>query len=162
MAPYLLMAAVVWRVQNLFTDRCAWTEVAPGLSVGRRCSFHQLPPMTSAVIDVTAEFPTPRSLRAVGRGLAVPTLDGCAPTWEQCRKITSFVDEAPAAVYYIFCANGSGRSVTYVAALLGHRQLARSSGDAIALIQKKRSVAAPNVDQRQFLEKAFKEDAISG
>ena len=156
MMPYLLLAAVVWRVQNLFTDKCPWSGVAPNLYVGRRCSLAQLPPNTSGVIDVTAEFPTPRTLRQQSRVLVVPTLDGGAPSWSQCQQVADFVRTDPTGVYYVYCANGAGRSVTYVAILLGLKGLASSASEAIDSIRKARKVAAPNTDQRRFIEEVFK------
>lgn len=155
MMPYLILAAATWWVQNLFTDKCPWSGVAPNLYVGRRCSLQELPPSTSGVIDVTAEFPTPRTLRQRSRLLVVPTLDGSAPSWSQCQQVVDFVSADPTGVYYVHCANGAGRSVTYVAILLGLKGLTASASEAIDSIRKARRVASPNTDQQRFIEEAF-------
>ncbi|QDT53692.1 hypothetical protein Pan44_17150 [Caulifigura coniformis] len=155
MAPYVLLSVIVWRLQNLFLDRQPWSRITPNLFVGRRCHVAMLPPGTTLVIDVTAEFLTPRSIRESVPFLCSPTLDGCAPTLEQCRAAFESVSWDSHPVVYVCCANGAGRSVTFVAMFLGWLGRAGSAEEAITMIRQARREAGPGTDQRAFLVENF-------
>jgi len=156
MAPYIVLSAIVWRLQNLFLDQRPWSQITANLFVGRRCRAAMLPPGTTLVIDVTAEFLTPRSIRESVSFLCSPTLDGCAPTLEQCRAAFESVSWDSHPVVYVCCANGAGRSVTFVAMFLGWLGGAESAEEAIALICQARREAGPGTDQRAFLFEKFR------
>jgi hypothetical protein len=164
MGPFLLLTWIVWRIQNLFLESQPWSRIAPGLCVGRRCSATQLPPGTTIVIDVTAEFLTHHTVRSAYTVLCSPTLDGAAPSWEQCRDVFEAIPWSENPGVYVCCANGAGRSVTFVATFLGLLGLAHSAEEAIQIIRKERRVAGPGRDQRAFLEVVFPQlpDAESG
>jgi protein-tyrosine phosphatase len=123
--------------------------------VGRICSFRSLPDHIDLFIDMTAEFPTPRSIRESVEFVCLPTVDGCPPTLEDVGKGFAAIGTEPRRIY-ICCANGCGRSVTFTAALLGHRGVCHSCTEAVAFIKSSRSVAAPNADQWSFLDEFYK------
>lgn len=154
MLPFLLMVWIVWRLQYAVVSEPIWNEVVPGLYVGRRCRWHQLPPNTTSVIDCTAEFPADRVSRQALNWLCLPILDGCAPTWEDCRRAFDFVDCQPGSTLLIFCANGHGRSATLAALLLMKRRIAHTPDAAMETIKHCRPQAALNAEQRRFLEDA--------
>src|SRR5947209_17823719 len=54
-------------------------EVVPGIWVGRRAYARELPPDITLVVDLTAEFPEPRAVRAGRSYVCLPTLDATAP-----------------------------------------------------------------------------------
>ena len=56
---------------------------------------------------------------------------------------------------YACCANGHGRSVTFMAAWLGYQRKCNSAIEAVRLIQAARPTAAPNSDQMSFLTQVF-------
>ena len=59
--PYLLMTWTVWHVIRLLSRETCCDEVAPGVWVGRRPFVRDLPANISLIVDLTAEFPAPRS-----------------------------------------------------------------------------------------------------
>jgi protein-tyrosine phosphatase len=154
MAPILLTIRVVWQLQNTFVRTPLYSEIAPGLFVGRLCNLRLLPKEVSLVIDFTAEFQTPHSIRSKIPTLCVPTLDGCTPDWRKCQQAFELIGGQRRHVY-VCCANGHGRSVTFVATWLGKQGVCHSAADAVKLIQAARPSAAPNRDQMSFLTQAF-------
>ena len=154
MSPFLIVIRVVWAFQNMLIRCPCYSEVAPDLFVGRICEFETLPDGVTLFIDLTAEFPTPRSIRTKLPRLCLPTLDACAPAWKECRQIFDSIEKHQGRIY-VCCANGQGRSITFVAALLGRLGICRSAIEAVRLIQLSRPTAKPNQDQMSFLEQAF-------
>ena len=152
MAPFLCFTWAVWQLQNLCSREPAWSEATPGLFVGRRCPFACLPPKTTTVIDLTAEFPTPREIRRHTKVVCLPTLDGCPPNLADCLRLFDLLDSIRDSVVYVHCANGHGRSVTFVAALLTVRGLAETPDAAIEKLRRCRPKASPNAGQRDFLQ----------
>lgn len=146
LAPYLLLTRVVWNIQNWFAGGNPASLVMPGLYVGRLCEYRELPPGVTRVIDLTAEFPTPRSIRTRLPLHCLPTLDGCPPDRE---KMTRLFAEIPAEgeTLYVCCANGAGRSVTLAAALILARETAAAPDEVLRRIRASRPVARPNRDQ---------------
>lgn len=156
MAPFLFFTWVVWRLQNLSSREPIWNEVTPGLFVGRRCSFDCLPPKTTMVIDLTAEFPTPPEIRRRTTVVCLPTLDGCPPNQADCLRLFDLLNASGDAVVYVHCANGHARSVTFVAALLSKRGITETSDEAIQKLKQCRPKASPNADQRRFLQELLR------
>lgn len=156
MLPFLLLTWGAWYLQNLVVRVPTCNQITPTLFLGRRCGPSALPPSTMAIIDVTAEFPTPKRLRQEFQVIAVPILDGCAPTWEECLRIHEDLQALGNPVAFVHCANGHGRSVTVMAVLLGLSGMANSADEALRIIKTSRSAIGPNTDQRAFLEAAFR------
>lgn len=154
MAPMLLLIQLLWRVQNLILRSPQYHEISPDLFVGRICRYKSLPEGITLVLDLTAEFPTPRSIRKNVRFMCVPTLDGCCPNFEVFRECSESTDAERRRIY-ICCANGFGRSVTVMAAILGYRSVCRSAEEAITHIRASRREAAPNRDQMRSLTQVF-------
>jgi hypothetical protein len=90
MLPYLAFTWSVWRLQYAMSAEPIWDPVAPGLFVGRRCRFDQLPAGIAKVLDFTAEFPGDRQTRRTLSWRSVPVLDGCAPDSTDYQAAFSF------------------------------------------------------------------------
>ena len=155
MFPYLLLTWCVWFLQNQIARVPICNQITPTLFLGRRCGPSALPPSAVAIIDITAEFPTSARLRREFRVIAVPILDGCSPTWEECLRIFESLRELGNPVTFVHCANGHGRSATVMAVLLGLFGKANSAEEALKIIRTSRSAIGPNIDQRTFLEAVF-------
>ena len=155
MLPFLLFTWIVWFFQNRFVSASTWNRVTPRIYLGRRCQRTHLPPDISCIVDVTAEFPFPRSVRDGCFVISIPTLDGCPPRWRDCQRVFEFMERNPNAAIYVYCANGHGRSVTLVATLLGLLGEASSVNGALEIIKSARPTISPNSDQRHFLNEAF-------
>jgi protein-tyrosine phosphatase len=154
MASWLLFGRVIWHLQNIVSRTPLYSEIVPDLFVGRLCGYQSLPRDVSVVVDLTAEFPTPRSMRENVLTICLPTLDGCPPDWKKCQQVFELISNQPGRIY-VCCANGHGRSVTFVAAWLGLQGKCHSAPDAVKLIQTVRPSAAPNRDQISFLNNVF-------
>jgi protein-tyrosine phosphatase len=168
MMPYLSITWIVWWLQKSLLRESVWNEVGPGTFVGRRCRRSELPPNASTVIDCTAEFPADRESRQTLRWLSVPVWDGCAPTKEDFLRACNFVEQIPTLPVYVSCANGHGRSVTLVVALLIARRHFQTAQEAVESIKRSRPLASLNVEQWRFLEEASqrcfaaRKDALPG
>lgn len=154
MAPFLFVIRVVWTLQNMFVRSARYNKVAPDLFVGRICGYESLPDGITIFVDLTAEFPTPRSIRTKLPTVCLPTLDACNPDWDKCRHAFELIEKGQRRVY-VCCANGHGRSITFVAAWLGRSGICHSAIEAVKLIQASRPSAKPNQDQMSFLNQAF-------
>ncbi|SFH85588.1 dual specificity protein phosphatase family protein [Planctomicrobium piriforme] len=146
MSPMLAVIHSTWKLQNLFLSGPASNQVTINLFLGRRCEFKELPSGIGAFVDLTAEFATPASIRKKLPVYCIPTLDGCAPAWNACEKVFNQLHNRDLRIY-VCCANGYGRSVTFLAAWLCERGVCRSPQEAIELIQSVRPQASPNRDQ---------------
>jgi protein-tyrosine phosphatase len=155
MTPVLLVTRLVWTLQNAVLGYPIYHESAPDLFVGRICGYKSLPQGTTLFIDLTAEFETPRSIRSKIPFVCVTTLDGCSPSMDSVQKCFEVMGAEHQRVY-VCCAKGYGRSVTLMAAWLGHSGRCSSASDAVALIQASRQKAAPNGDQMSFLTEVFR------
>jgi protein-tyrosine phosphatase len=154
LAPYFAATYLVWHAQRKLTSESASDEVAPGIYVGRRPYFAELPEGTSVVVDLTAEFPVdPQIVREGIRWLCLPTLDGTAPDGDGLKELLDDVEAADEAAgpIYIHCAAGHGRSATAAAALMIRRGLAADVDSAEAAMRAKRPGIHLNRAQRARL-----------
>jgi hypothetical protein len=154
MLPFLLATWIVWRIQTTILAEPIWNEVVPGLWVGRRCRWRQLPPGVTSIIDCTAGFPSDGVSRRTMRWLSLPILDGCAPTWGDCLQAFKFIDQESNPALFVCCAQGHGRSVTLAAVLLMKWGLAATAREAFEMIKRHRPGASLNGEQWTFLEQA--------
>ena len=154
MAPMLLFVRIVWQLQNIAIRTPLYNEIVPDLFVGRLCNYESLPEGVSVVVDLTAEFQTPHSLQPRVQIICLPTLDGCPPDWQKCQQAFALIGNNHHRIYAC-CANGHGRSVTFMAAWLGYQRKCNSAIEAVRLIQAARPTAAPNSDQMSFLTQVF-------
>lgn len=161
MAPTLLYIRIVWQLQNILIRTPLYNEIAPDLFVGRLCGYNSLPKGVTVVVDLTAEFHTPLSLRTKVQTIRLPTLDGCPPDWKRCQHAFELIGTNHHRIY-VCCANGHGRSVTFMAAWLGQQGKCLSAIEAVKLIQAARPTAAPNSDQMSFLTQVFQIMKLSG
>jgi protein-tyrosine phosphatase len=150
--PFLLFTWLIWHIQRMLTREACWNEVSPGLYVGRRAFLYELPSTDVLIIDLTAEFPAPRSIRLLPGYRCLPTLDATVPLdITQMQKLVSEAVNTPGRVY-IHCANGHGRSVTLAAVILLERRLALNPLSAVTLIKSARPAIRLNSIQLNFLD----------
>jgi protein-tyrosine phosphatase len=150
--PYLMTAWTVWRVIRQLSRETCCDEVAPGVWVGRRPLVRDLPANISLIVDLTAEFPAPRSLRRGRTYLCVPTLDATAPDETALRAVVDQTAEWSGAVY-IHCALGHARSAMTAAAVLIRRGHAEDAEQAVTTMQKARPGIRLEKSQRRLLER---------
>ena len=131
--PYLLMTWAGWRLIRLLSRETCCDEVSPGVWVGRRPFARDLPADASLIVDLTAEFPSLRSVRRGRTYLCVPTLDATAP--EEV-ALLAVVEKAAAwqGTVYIHCALGHARSAMTAGAVLLRRGLATDADHAVTLM----------------------------
>jgi hypothetical protein len=156
MLPHLAITWSVWHLHHWMRAEPIWDPIAPGLFVGRRCRFDQLPPGTAKVLDFTAEFPGDRQTRRTLKWLSVPLLDGCAPGADDYQTAFAFLAEPGDSVLYMYCANGHGRSATFACALLIKLGLAPTPEAAVEMVTQRRHGASPNQEQVRSLQQALK------
>ena len=132
----------------------AHDRIIERIYLGRRCAARELPANLTFLVDLTAEFPripVPPSVEY----RCLPTLDAMSPPAEVFLQL---VDEAvqvyrsdPSAVIFVHCANGHGRSASFVAAMLIKLGLASSIDAAEQLLQQHRPTVKLHGAQRVFL-----------
>ena len=159
--PFLLFVDGVRAFQNACWPTPVSSQILPGFYVGRICEFTNLPDDITVVVDLTAEFGTPSSLRSALRVVCLPTLDSGTPDWDQCERALETID-FPHESVYVCCANGYGRSVTFAAVFLGYNGYCLTPEEAMRQIKTVRPPASPNADQMKFIHSAYHQFANSG
>jgi len=120
----------------------SWDEVVPGVWIGRKLNHREAAEAVrrgvTAVLDLTAEFSEARPfLAAAYRN--VPILDLTAPTSEQLRETTEFINEhALRGTVYVHCKIGYSRSAAVVGSYLIANGKAKTAEEAIALMRSVR------------------------
>ena len=150
--PYLLATWTIWSAIRLFSHEACCDEVAPGVWVGRRPLARDLPADISLIVDLTAEFPAPRSLRRGRTYLCIPTLDATAPEETALRALVEQITEWSGTVY-IHCALGHARSAMTAAAVLIRRGHAEDAEQAVTAMRKARPGIRLEKVQQQMLER---------
>lgn len=150
--PYLLLAWACWGLIRLLSRETCCDEVSPGVWVGRRPFARDLPPDASLIVDLTAEFPSLRSVRRGRTYLCVPTLDATAPDEA---ALLAAVEQAAAwqGTVYIHCALGHARSAVTAGAVLIRRGLATDADHAVTLMRQARPGIRLEKAQRRLLER---------
>lgn len=135
--PFFVSVALARVVQRTVTGEDAWNLVAPGVYVGRRVRFDDLPADTATVVDLTSEMLDERQTRIDRRYLCLPVLDGTAPPVEPLVELARQTLASPDP-WYVHCAAGHGRSAMLAAVVLVARGDAPDVRAAEALMQKSR------------------------
>jgi protein-tyrosine phosphatase len=151
LAPYLVAFRVACMIMRWWRPPDTPSPVAPGLWVAGRIGLEALPARVVYVVDLVAEYPAPRALRALPGYRSLPVLDGGYPS--DTRQFLALVEELCRADgdVLVHCDSGRGRAPTMAAALLIARGLAPDAGAALARVRSCRSVAAPTRSDVTFL-----------
>jgi protein-tyrosine phosphatase len=151
LAPYLLLALLVFHLRRVTTGRACCQQVLPGLWLGRRPQPHEIPADVELVIDLTAEMREPRGVFSSRRYMCFPTLDATAPRPDDVRAILEAVSTCHGEVY-IHCAAGHGRSAAVVACIMIQRGCARTLDEAEAQLRLIRPGIRLNQAQRSLIQ----------
>ena len=113
-----------WRCLRFVVKEDVWNEAAPKLYIGRRAYVHELPPDVGVIVDLTAEFIEPLTVRTGRTYRSLPILDAYIPHRDE--DVLALVEELAASsdAIYIHCAEGHGRAALIVALILIARGLA--------------------------------------
>lgn len=150
--PFLLGTWTVWHLRLLISDGPAGQEIIPGLWLGRRPYFRELPPSMGLVIDLAAEFPADPVITHGVRYISMPVLDASVPSDAAFMNVVERV-LAETEPVFVHCAVGHGRSASVVAAVLIRKGLAADVDSAEALLREKRPGVKLNRLQRQQVKR---------
>jgi protein-tyrosine phosphatase len=150
--PCLLAAWAVWHVARIVGREDCYNEVAPGLFASRRPLAGELPSQVSLVVDLAAEFIECRVVRTACRYISAPVLDTGIMDEEAFVALVQEVAQWPGPVY-IHCAQGHGRTGTFVAAVLLAKGHCDSVDAAIAQLRAVRPRLALGNAQLQFVRR---------
>jgi hypothetical protein len=155
--PYHVVAWARLRWDALRRAEDPWNEVAPGIFLGRRLTdLAELPPGTTAVIDMTAEF---RAMPGLAPRLAyrtLPTLDASAPEYASFASLARWA-AAHQGPLYVHCAAGHGRSAALAAAVLVLRGHARDGAAAEERLKRARPLVHLHRPQRALVDRLASE-----
>lgn len=149
--PFLLVTWLLWHLQIALSKELHHVEVAPGLWLGRRCYVHELPSNIRTVVDLTAEFAEPSTVREGRSYLCLPTLDASVPTTLAFAELVESISHSEAPIY-IHCALGHGRSATVVVAALVAKGIDTSLVAAEQRVKRARPGIEINAVQHTLLE----------
>lgn len=136
--PSIMFSHAMWNLGRLAKPDDPWNEIAPALYVGRKLdNGSQLPPRTSMIVDLTAEYTEPNSVVETGKYRCIPTLDGTAKISTNYGQILREALEEPGTIY-VHCAVGYGRSAMFAANLLIAKGLASDAEAAEKVMQRRR------------------------
>jgi protein-tyrosine phosphatase len=131
--PYHLLMHLSWRLAT--TDAtAAFTQIEPGLWLGRWPRRGRLPPGVERIVDLTAEMPVPPDAGPIDYR-CLPTLDRMAPGVAAATVLVDGLVEDPRPTL-VHCAMGHGRSPVIIIAMLMRR--GSSFDAALARIQRLR------------------------
>ncbi len=150
--PYLLLTWGTWHLVRLLSREDCYNELVPGLFIGRRPLAGELPAQVSVVVDLTAEFPEPRSVRSGQRYISFPILDGGIADVEKFSALIGEIVESRKPTY-IHCAQGHGRTGMLAAAVLVKKGICATPGEAMTMIRSARPRADLNGAQVEFLQR---------
>jgi protein-tyrosine phosphatase len=149
--PYIAAFGIAVRLMRWWRGADRPTRVAPGVWVGGRTEASTLPPGVTTVVDLVAEYPAPRAVRALPGYRNLLVLDGgVPPDPDAFLALVREVADAEGEVL-VHCDSGRGRAPTFAAALLVVRGLAPDVERALAMLRAARAVVAPTRVDRAFL-----------
>lgn len=160
MFPYLLVTWAVWHAIALFSREDCCNEVIPGVFVGRRPLAGEVPAEVTLMVDLTAEFPECRAVRAGRRYVAFPILDGGTPPDHRCEALVRLIAEWPEPVY-IHCAQGHGRAGMVAALLLVAKGVCGSGEEAVERLRGARPGVRLAWNQRALVERICRQWAAT-
>src|SRR5262249_23998238 len=141
--PYLVAFRVAIELIRWWRDPDVPSLVSPGLWVGGRVEARTFPPGVTNVVDLVAEYPAPRWVRALPGYRNLPVLDGAEPpSREAFLGVVRDLRDVTADIL-VHCDSGRGRAPTMAAALLIARGLAPDVDSALALVRAGRPVSSP-------------------
>jgi hypothetical protein len=119
--PFLVLGLGSMRMVHIGAGEPPWTEVAPGILLGRRPTRRDVRAFRAlgvkAVIDLCAELPSSRAMTGEEAYLLLPVLDSEAPSPEQLAAAVRWIDEhAGKGPLFVHCALGHSRSAMVIAA----------------------------------------------
>jgi protein-tyrosine phosphatase len=104
------------------------------------------------VIDLTCEFPRPKTLREFSYH-SFPILDGFVPSSAELQTWVANAAKLPGTIY-IHCAEGHGRTGLFAAALLFELGQCASANDALQFVKSKRPLVRLGKRQQATLAMA--------
>jgi protein-tyrosine phosphatase len=163
--PYFVLTAFSYRLSRLIARETAYVRVAPNVFLGRRLTAREALRAEAeswvAVLDLAAELPEPRVLRAVANYRSLPVLDATAMSPAQlCEAVEWLKRHAATGPVYVHCAMGHSRSALVVAAYLIAVGLAPDAPSALKQLRSLRSGVRLRRPQRRALNR-FAEGAGS-
>ncbi|XP_042375972.1 uncharacterized protein YnbD-like isoform X1 [Zingiber officinale] len=162
-APYLLTVRVYTVFKRMKRRESLYDEIVEGLYLGGwPTSLSRLPPGDPVVIDCTCELPRTYFVPAESY-LCIPLWDSRSPdpTQIECAVRWGCQKRSEKKPVYIHCANGHGRSVCVMCALLVELGVAESWKDAEKMIREKRPLIRMNAHHRRRLEEWSKRRIVS-
>lgn len=119
--PFLVLGLASMRVFHIHAPEVRWSEVAPGLVLGRRPSSLEIAPFRelgiTAILDLCAELPATRARTGREGYLSLPVLDYASPTAAQIDEAVRFIEQhRPNGRVFVHCALGRSRSATIITA----------------------------------------------
>jgi protein-tyrosine phosphatase/isopentenyldiphosphate isomerase len=154
--PYHLLSRASWLGYRLAPGEPFCQELLPDLVLGARPGRRQARELCAlrswAVLDLTSEFGEADCLRRSRAYRCLPVLDHTAPSPDQLREGTAFIEKhLRDGGVYVHCAVGHGRSATVLAAFLLVRGLAATPEQAVAWLQSRRPGVRLNRAQLEVL-----------
>ncbi|WOL01599.1 hypothetical protein Cni_G10316 [Canna indica] len=152
--PYLISVRLYVVLKRMKRNEALYNEISERLYVGGwPTAMSRLPPGDPAVIDCTCELPRSYFVPAESY-LCIPLWDSRSPHPTQIESAVRWACQkrAEKKPIYIHCANGHGRSVCVMCALLVELGLAESWKDAEKMVREKRPLIRMNAHHRKDLE----------
>jgi len=129
--PLLIYTTLVWHLIRLLSPEPARNAVTEQLVVGRRMLSFELEGEFDNVVDLTAEFTEPASIRRSSSYRSFPILDGGAPKPEALREAVTSLRPGRT---FIHCAQGHGRTGLFALAVLLNSGVVHSVEDGLRML----------------------------
>jgi hypothetical protein len=142
--PLLIYTTVVWHFVRLFSREAARNEVTERLVVGRRLLPFELEGEFDNIVDLTAEFSEPPTIRSSPAYRSFPILDGAAPTPEALGVAVASLRPGRT---FVHCAQGHGRTGLFALAVLLRSGVIGSVEDGLKLLSAARPAIRLNKEQ---------------
>ena len=151
--PLHIYTNIVWHLFRQTSREHPFNSVTETLIIGRRLLPDEMEVEYDNIVDLTAEFSEPASIRHRPSYRSFPILDCGAPTAEQLLVVVRSLRPGRT---YVHCALGHGRTGLFALAVLLEAGVVRSVDDGLRLLQTARPGIRLNTKQngcnRQFAE----------